>query len=159
MRYRFFFVGCVLPLREEKRGGREGGREGGRRGGRAARRKTVYVVSITHLGQIDHDLSSRCGRYIYIYIYIFITRRCEWWCRICVPYTLIKITHTPGNNFRPPFSFETWGGGTTKMAALETFRREGRVDACIAGRIRYALPVVEKPSSENRPRGCVVLSP
>ena len=29
----------------------------------------------------------------------------------------------------------------------------------IAGRIQYALPVAEKPSSENRPRGCDMLSP
>ena len=29
----------------------------------------------------------------------------------------------------------------------------------IARRTQYALPVAEKPSFENRPRGCVILSP
>ena len=53
---------------------------------------------------------------------------------------------------------KTWGPHPTKVTALEIFRREG-LHRRIARRIQYALSVVEKPSSENRPRGCVILSP
>ena len=38
------------------------------------------------------------------------------------------------------------------MVASEIFRREG-LRRRIASRIQYALPVVQKPSRENRPTG------
>ena len=42
---------------------------------------------------------------------------------------------------------------------LERFSSRRLEHRRIAGRIQYALPAIEKPSLENRPRGCAILSP
>ena len=63
-----------------------------------------------------------------------------------------KITHTLGRLFRPTHS-ENGGFGNISPGKV------GYIDASIAGRIQYALPIVEKSSFENRPTGCVILPP
>ena len=66
----------------------------------------------------------------------------------------VMSKHTPWDEYRTRFPPKPKGQThATRMVPMEVFRRESCIDACIARRIQYALPVVQKPSFEKSSEG------
>ena len=77
-----------------------------------------------------------------------------------LPYhTQDKNTPPPGSNFLDEFLQGKRGRHTQRTGWLWKHLVRDICIRFIARRIQYALPLVETPSIENRPRGCVILSP
>ena len=74
-----------------------------------------------------------------------------------LPYTIFNIAPTL-RRISDFILFKTRGGGTHNENGGSGKKSSRRLHSRIARRIiQYALPLVERPRFENRPRGCVIV--